>query len=121
MSAERARTSEERDGDVILQLFFRHVSSWIIANSVAPKGEVICGIAPSQLPARFLPGRSRWQVRAIASFKIELAGTFRQKIPSTYREFFTILEGYASAGLNELRALNPLTRGKPQNEILRDD
>ena len=43
------------------------------------------------------------------------------KVPSTYREFFAILEGYASAGLSELRALNPLTRGKPQDENLRDD
>ena len=43
------------------------------------------------------------------------------KEPSTYREFFTVLEGYASAGMSELRGLNPLTRGKPQDENLRDD
>jgi len=37
-----------------------------------------------------------------------------------YREFFEILEGYASIGLKELRAVNPVTRAKPPESIERD-
>jgi hypothetical protein len=34
------------------------------------------------------------------------------KAAAGYREFFELLTGYASQGLQELRAVNPLTRDK---------
>ncbi len=38
-----------------------------------------------------------------------------------YRELLSLLEGYASVGLKELRAVNPITRGKASEEIERED
>jgi hypothetical protein len=38
-----------------------------------------------------------------------------------YRELFETLVRYAKQGLNELRAVNPITRGKRSEEIERDD
>jgi hypothetical protein len=43
------------------------------------------------------------------------------KAATGYREFLELLTGYAKAGLAELRAVNPNTRGKPANQIERDD
>jgi hypothetical protein len=40
---------------------------------------------------------------------------------TAYREFFAILTEYARNGLRELRAVNPITRGKAPDEIPRDD
>jgi Restriction endonuclease len=40
---------------------------------------------------------------------------------TAYREFFQLLEGYARTGLPELRAVNPVTRGRPPASIERDD
>jgi hypothetical protein len=40
---------------------------------------------------------------------------------SGYREFLAILTGYASTGLKELRAVNPVTRGKQPEAVERDD
>lgn len=38
-----------------------------------------------------------------------------------YRELFELLVAYAQSGLRELRAVNPVTRGKPPDSIDRDD
>jgi hypothetical protein len=38
------------------------------------------------------------------------------KTTTGYREFFALLEGYALRGLQELRAVNPLTRSNPENK-----
>jgi hypothetical protein len=40
---------------------------------------------------------------------------------TAYREFFEILINYAKKGLAELRAVNPVTRGRPAESIERDD
>jgi hypothetical protein len=39
------------------------------------------------------------------------------KVASGYREFFELLVSYGRNGLKELRAVNPLTRGKPNDQI----
>lgn len=38
-----------------------------------------------------------------------------------YREFLSLLQGYAKEGLKELRAVNPITRGKAPEIVTRDD
>lgn len=43
------------------------------------------------------------------------------KTATAYREFFEILERYANMGLQALRAVNPITRGRPADSIKRDD
>ena len=43
------------------------------------------------------------------------------KMATAYREFFEIIQIYARVGLSELRAVNPITRGKPPETITRDD
>jgi hypothetical protein len=43
------------------------------------------------------------------------------KVATGYREFFELLMGYASQGLKELRAVNPLTRGKLPASCAGDD
>jgi len=43
------------------------------------------------------------------------------KAATAYREFFEILERYAKIGLEELRVVNPVTRGQPRGAIERDD
>lgn len=40
---------------------------------------------------------------------------------ASYRELLSLLQAYAKAGLAELRAMNPITRGKSESEIDRDD
>jgi hypothetical protein len=42
------------------------------------------------------------------------------KAATAYREFFAILSDYARNGLRELRAVNPITRDKAQEEVERD-
>ncbi len=43
------------------------------------------------------------------------------KVAEGYRDFFYILERNALAGLQELRAVNPITRGKSSEEIVSED
>jgi hypothetical protein len=38
-----------------------------------------------------------------------------------YRECLSLLQGYAKEGLKELRAVNPITRGKAPGTVTRDD
>ncbi len=45
----------------------------------------------------------------------DIAGT------TGYMEFLEMLETYALSGLKELRAVNPITRGRPVDTIERDD
>jgi hypothetical protein len=40
---------------------------------------------------------------------------------TAYREFFEMLARYVKAGLRELRAVNPITRGTPADSIERED
>jgi hypothetical protein len=40
---------------------------------------------------------------------------------TSYRELLALLQTYARAGLAELRALNPITRGKAEDRITGDD
>jgi len=42
------------------------------------------------------------------------------KTATAYREFFALLSDYARNGLRELRAVNPITRDKAQEEVKRD-
>ncbi len=43
------------------------------------------------------------------------------KTATGYREFLALLEGYAKMGLRDLRAVNPITRGKPVDQVDDDD
>jgi hypothetical protein len=43
------------------------------------------------------------------------------KAAAAYREFFGLLEGYALAGLRDLRAVNPLTRSDQDNKTPHDE
>jgi hypothetical protein len=40
---------------------------------------------------------------------------------ASYRELLSLLQAYGKAGLEEMRAINPITRGKAAEEINRDD
>jgi len=40
---------------------------------------------------------------------------------TSYRELLALLQSYAKTGLEELRSLNPITRGKTASGIKHDD
>jgi hypothetical protein len=43
------------------------------------------------------------------------------KAATAYRDFFELLTEYAGAGLQALRAVNPITKGRPAASITHDD
>lgn len=60
-----------------------------------------------------------FDVSAMEAHGIEIPADI--KAATGYREFFAALSGYARAGLRALRAVNPITRGVPPDQVKRDN